>query len=181
MRLHLLCLYACGSWVDMGWWVEELVSSRVRRSFSFFPSLLGHVLLCVRADFKWLNRLVVFAWGADTVAWHIFHNIFVCSESDFVQSHTPQNLYYLSFRPKAAFLPSSPASKSFVSTSFQAGVGRSAQVEKEGFALFTTQDTEEVEWSFYYDYLVLMLEGSQNRHQNLINRPALLWCHACCS
>ena len=36
--------------------------------------------------FKWLNKLVVFPWGVDTVTWHILYNIFVCSESDSLKS-----------------------------------------------------------------------------------------------
>ena len=50
--------------------------------------------------------------------------------------------------------------------------GRSG-VLMEGFAAFTTQDT--ARWLFYYDYLVFMIEGSQNQNWNSINRPAL-WC-----
>ena len=54
--------------------------------FEFLCSFTTWSCITLRVDFKWLNKLVVFHWGADTVMWHILHNIFVCSESDSLKS-----------------------------------------------------------------------------------------------
>ena len=94
--------------------------------------------------FKWLNKLVVFPWGADTVAWHILR------QTPWNRSvSTLQNSLYLSSRPKAAFLPSSTVFfyMFFQNTHWQHAPAwlkakiLSAQVEMEGFAAFITQDT----------------------------------------
>ena len=101
MWRQLLFLYGCRSWVDMRWHCKVCPSFRTpatgggktQGDFHFWVfcsfTALSCITLCV--DFKWLNKLVVFPWGADTVVWHILHNIFVCSESDYYLKY---NLFY---------------------------------------------------------------------------------------
>ena len=106
-----------------------------------------------------------------------------CTISSFVPSQTPrsvsttQNLLYLFSWPKAAFLPSSNV---FFNTFFQnmhcqyALAWLKAHRWRWKGSLHLPHKTRgAAEWSFYYDYPVLMIEGSQNRNWNSINRPAL--------
>lgn len=51
--------------------------------FEFFCSFTVWSCITLCVDIKWLNKLVVFPWGADMVTGHILHNIFIWSESDF--------------------------------------------------------------------------------------------------
>ena len=79
------------------------------------------ITLCV--DFKWLNKLVVFPWGADTVAWHILHDIFVCFDSDYSKLKC--------FNTTELALPFFPTKVKIFRW----------MLEMEGFATFTTKDT----------------------------------------
>ena len=143
------------------WYGEVMVTHSVSRSFSFLifvvPSIFGHVSLCVWTWWKWLNNLIMFPWGADTVAWHILRNIFVCSESDSSKCfHTKEfalplfptkgciyAIFYLLllhvFSKHALAIRTGVAE----SNNFRAegGADWSAQVEMGGFAAFATQDT----------------------------------------
>ena len=125
-------------------------------------------------DLKWLN------WSCSLEVQTRWRNI-SCTISWFIPSQTPlnrsvstqQNSLYLSSRPKDAFLPSSSTrffSKHALeirvaeSEHFQVGAEQSAQVEMKGFAAFTTQDRACGRMIIYCDYLVFMIEGSQNRN-----------------
>ena len=124
--------------------------------FEFFCSFTTWSCITLCVDFKWLNKLVEFPLRCR------HGQVTSCTITLFVPSQTPQNWsvstpqnsLYLSSRPKAVFLPSSSCLLLHVfskhamairtgmaeSENLQAGVGRSAQVEMEGFAAFTTQD-----------------------------------------
>ena len=159
-------------------------SGRSRGAFHFWVfcsfTTWSCITLCV--DFKWLNKLVVFPWGVDTVVWHIF----VCSSkpkcfntTEFALPFFPtkgsisaifNHLLLQIFSKHALAICTGMAE----SQNLQAGAEQSAQVEMQGFAAFTTQDTAcgrmiVLLWlSCFHDR-----GKNQNRNWNSINRPAL--------
>ena len=107
-----------------------------------------------------LNKLVVFPWGADTVAWHILHNIFVCSESD---SSKPKCFHTTEFA--LLFFPTKGCISAIFYHFFLHVFSKHTLAICNGVAEGENLQAGGAECTGY-DCLVFMIEGGQNWNWN---------------